>query len=368
MFRHLYSRNSPLQLAVVTLAQIYLCGVAQGADQIVTFAKLASWARPQDNKVKVEVDLAVVPTVNVWVTCSMKDGSATAPKNFTAKSVKLTFRANTDKVLYAEFEINTKAANETGKYLETAYVELVGHLNAKIATTRMSVTFLANSYPDPVVFTQGGAGANKSNKYGDWLIAQANFDASAPGRQYESYFAIAFSPNNANVNAKKIAFLQIKEAWDTDKNQPVFQGVEQYRKAGDPQKNWALFQAYPRKYGWYGKLDCENCAMDPAYGVYGASPNPLEGAFTRYYVYGKTVNAEWYMETYAYGTTIYGGVSWGFTVNNGKLTANTPTFLGARSNNLDLCVTGWNTQTTLGLRSQMNESPIQVQLPALTGP
>ena len=266
-------------------------------------------------------------------------------------------------MLYAEFEINTKAANETGKYLETAYVKLVGHLNAKIANPRMSVTFLANSYPDPVVFTQGGAGANKSNKYGDWLVAQANFDAANAGGEYKSYFAIAFSPNSANVNAKSIAFLQIKEAWDTDKTQPVFQGVEQYRKAG----NWALFQVDGRQLPFYGWLNCKNCGMDPKYGVAGNCPDPTRGAFTRYYVYGKTVNADWYMETYAVGTSVYGGVSWGFTVNNGKLTANTPAFLGARSNNLDLCVTGWNTQALLDVYKHMNAFP-QDRLAPLTGP
>ena len=91
MFHHLCSRNNLLRIAVVTAAQMYLCGVAQGADQVVNFAKLASWARPQDNKVKVEVDLAAVPTVNVVVSCFMEDGSASAAKS-RQKKVTLTFR------------------------------------------------------------------------------------------------------------------------------------------------------------------------------------------------------------------------------------------------------------------------------------
>jgi RHS repeat-associated protein len=216
------------------------------------------------------------------------------------------------------------------------------------------------------------------NRFGDWTIEQFGIDAPAFGLgtgkdtdNYGSLGKITFTPAPGAVTADTVGFIQIVRMTMVKKDDPSKKKDMTHRgpdkiKHRITAKGWAV-DRQPRIFGWYGCDDTGN-PQKPIGGLgmtitpwrpgngkrpavledlpSGPEPNPdvtlpLSGWIIKYefetYAVEKLANGK--------PGRIYGGISWGFTVDSqGKVASLPRKFISTPSADFFEAIAAWNKQ------------------------
>jgi RHS repeat-associated protein len=217
----------------------------------------------------------------------------------------------------------------------------------------------------------------EGNKYGQWRIKQENTNGTET-TEYQSDVGITFSPNAATVNSTEIAFVQIvrltyvnpiptpRERWCMIKGDPSSPNVQALRKKfydvhvpmdsiGAAKKArmtpdyWFVDRNLGKKFGWYAYNDDGTPNLEIV--SPGKSPDPLAPAILTDIPAWNKPNLRAQFETFAISKSgkdpghIYGGISWGFVVNEDLEVTSLPRmFLPTPTAEFNAAVKAWNDQ------------------------
>jgi len=188
-----------------------------------------------------------------------------------------------------------------------------------------------------------------TNQFGSWYASVGTFDHDTLKPQdWRGIFNVWFVPNKNTVNASTIAFVQVIKRTDLAGNLIV---TNQTAKARTSAAGWRVDRStnampafiYPY-YGWF------NSGRPSQHTTSGSSPNPLTEAWMRDRPSSDVKGQIWSFQAFAIAKTgrqeglVYGGVSWGLTIDkNGHVTPLPIEFLPTVTKEFSGAIDQWNT-------------------------
>lgn len=221
----------------------------------------------------------------------------------------------------------------------------------------------------------------QGNIYGDWQIKQNNeFGRTAP---YHSHVKITFSPRKIYVSSGEIAYVQIVRVLNKDRKAITGEGSDKVDKRLT-KSGWAV-DRQARKFGWYGYNDNGKPSGKTAGGVKdavvitpvtpGCAPDNYRKAVLEDVPSdvtlgkgGRLYSVTWEFQTYAIAKTgrdkgrVYGGISWGFTVDSlGLMTSSKRAFIDIPTLDFRDAIAAWDAQANdpnVKNRTNPNQVPL----------